>query len=112
MDIKTHLEEGTGFTWKELRYLKMPPLPYFIYVDDTYIRGADILNNIIEHNLVLEYYNDTEDKTKEKIIEDFLNENDYRYTKNKEWLENEKMFVIVYEIDTFLEKIERSNINA
>ena len=43
MDIKKHLEEGTGFTWKELRYLKMPPLPYFIYVDDTYATsGVDV----------------------------------------------------------------------
>lgn len=106
MDIKEILEAGTGFKWKEIRYLKTPPLPYFIYIDETYTRGADILQNIKEHNLTLEYYNDKEDKSKEKIIEDFLKDNDYQYTKNKEWLSEEKMFVIIYELDTFLEKVK------
>ena len=35
MDIKTWLETGTGFTWKELRYIKAPSLPYNIFIDDT-----------------------------------------------------------------------------
>jgi len=107
VDIKEILETGTGFTWKELRYLKMPPLPYFIYIDDTHTRGADILNNIIEHDLTLEYYNDTKNPSIEKTIEDFLNSNDFSYSKNTEWLTEEKLFVTVYELDTFLEKVRR-----
>lgn len=105
MDIKALLEEGTNLNWKELRYLKSPPLPYFIFIDDTYIRGADKYNNIIEHNLTLEYYNEVIDKTYEKKIEDFLNSEDYQYNKNREWLEEEKMYMTIYEIDTFLEKV-------
>lgn len=105
MDVKEMLEKGTGLTWKELRYLKTPLFPYFIFIDDTYIRGADKYNNIKEHNLTLEYYNDVIDETYDKKIENFLNSEDYQYNKNREWLSEEKLYVTIYELDTFLEKI-------
>ena len=107
MYIKNYLDTGTGLKWKELRYLKTPSLPYFIFIDDVYIRGADILNNIIEHNLTLEYYADKKESSIEKAIEDFLNSEDHTYTKNTEWLTEEKMYVTIYELDTFLEKVKR-----
>ena len=107
MDINKMLNDGTGLEWKELRYLKTPPFPYFIYIDDTYIRGADKYNNIKEHNLTLEYYNDKEDSSYEKEIESFLNSEDYNYEKQKEWLSEEKMWMTIYEIDTFIEKVKR-----
>lgn len=105
MNIKDMLEKGTGLTWKELRYLKTPGFPYFIFIDDTYIRGADKWNNIIEHNLTLEYYNEVIDESYEKKIQDFLNNEDFEYKKNREWLSEEKMYMTVYEIETFLEKV-------
>lgn len=50
MDIKKWFENGTGLSIKENRYLKMPQLPYNIFIDDTYTRGADkkiiLLNTI------------------------------------------------------------------
>ena len=107
IDIKKMLEDGTSLTWKELRYLKAPALPWFIFIDNTAIRGADALNNIIEHNLTLEYYYEKENLQIEKTIEDFLNSEDYQYDKNTDWLEEEQLFVTVYEIDTFLEKIRK-----
>lgn len=107
MDIQKMLENGTGFKWKELRYLKPPELPWFIYIDNTTIRGADILNNIIEHNLTLEYYYETKNVQIEKTIEEFLNSEDYQYDKNTDWLEDEQLYVTIYEINTFLEKIKK-----
>lgn len=107
MDIKKMLEDGTKLTWKELRYLKTPKAPWFIFIDNTSIGGADSLNNIIEHDLTLEYYYENEDLQIEKTIEDFLNNEDYTYDKNTDWLEEEQMFVTIYELDTFLEKIKK-----
>lgn len=104
MDIKKMLEDGTDLTWKELRYLKTPALPWFIFIDNTTVRGADALNNIIEHDLTLEYYYEKEDLQTEKKIEDFLNSEDYQYDKSTDWLEDEQLFATIYEIDTFLEK--------
>lgn len=107
MQIKDWFENGTGMKIKELRYLKMPPLPYNIYIDDEVYRGADLKNNIIEHNIAIEHYNDVIDEDNEKIIEDFLNEENLHFSKNREWLQDEQMFVTVYEIDTFLEKVKK-----
>lgn len=109
MDIKKWLESGTKFTWKELRYLKTPPLPYNIYIDDTVYRGADNLNNIIEHNVTLEHYSETIDSTNERIIEQFLNEEELQFEKNREWLQEEEMYVSIYSIETFLEKVRKEN---
>ena len=107
MDIKKMLDNGTGLFWKEIRYLKAPSLPWFIFIDNTSTRGADALNNIVEHDLTLEYYYEKEDLQTEKTIEDFLNSEDYQYDKNTDWLEDEQLFVTVYEINTFLEKIRK-----
>lgn len=109
MDIKEWFETGTGMKIKELRYLKMPPLPYNIFIDDTVYRGADLKNNIIEHNVFIEHYSETVDKENEVIIEDFLNKENRHFIKNREWLEEEKLFVTVYELDTFLEKVRKEN---
>ena len=67
MDIKTWFENGTGMKIKELRYLKMPPLPYNIFIDDTVYRGADLKNNIIEHNVVFEHYSETINEDNERV---------------------------------------------
>lgn len=107
MNIKDYLEKGTNLIWKELRYLKPPVCPWFIFIDDTSIRGADILNNIREHNLVLEYYNEKSDDNYEKIIETFLNKEGFYYTKEREWLDEEKLYVTIYELNSFLEKVRK-----
>lgn len=109
MNIKTWFENGTNMKIKELRYLKMPPLPFNIFIDDEVFRGADLKNNIIEHNVVLEHYNETIDTENEKIIEDFLNKEEKHFEKNREWLQDEKLFVTTYTLDTFLEKVRKED---
>lgn len=109
MDIKKWFENGTGLKIKELRYLKMPQLPYNIYIDDTTYRGADLKNNIIEHNVTIEHYSESIEKSNESIIENFLNKEEFFFVKRREWLEEEKMFVTLYELDTFLEKVRKED---
>ena len=109
MDIKKWFEDGTGMKIKELRYLKMPPLPYNIFIDDEVYRGADKRNNIIEHNITIEHYSESIDEANEKIIENFLDNNEKSYSKSREWLSDEGLFVTLYEINTFLEKVRKEN---
>lgn len=109
MDVKEMLETGTGLKWKELRYLKTPAFPYFIFIDDTYTRGADLYISIIEHNLTLECYSEVIDTENEKKIETFLKSEDYQYNKSREWLNEEKMYMTIYELDTFLEKVAKGD---
>ena len=109
MDIKQWFEDGTGMKIKELRYLKMPPLPYNIYIDEQVHRGADLRNNIIEHNVYIEHYSETIDEENEKIIEEFLNKEQKKFDKDRDWLQEEAMFVTVYTLDTFLEKVRKES---
>lgn len=109
MDIKKWFEDGTNMKIKELRYLKMPPLPYNIFIDDEVYRGADLKNNIIEHNVVIEHYSEAIDESGEKIIEEFLNNENKQFEKSREWLQEEKLFVTVYELEMFLEKVRKEN---
>ncbi len=104
MDIKKWFEDGTGLKIKELRYLKMPPLPYNIYIDDQNYRGSDQLNNIIEHNVTIEHYSKDLKNSNELEIENFLNKNSIHFEKNREWLQDENMFVTLYELETYIEK--------
>ena len=107
MDIKKWLEDGTKFKWKELRYLKTPALPYYIFIDDTTYRGADKLNNIIEHDITLEMYSETIDATGEETIEMFLDSEEISYEKSREWLQTEEMYVTVYSLENLLEKVRK-----
>lgn len=104
MDIKKWFENGTGLSIKGNRYLKMPQLPYNIFIDDTYTRGADKKNNIIEHNLTIEHYSENIDLKEEKKIEDFFDNEEIKYKKSREWLDTEEMWMTIFELDTFLEK--------
>lgn len=107
MDIKEWFENGTGLKIKELRYLKTPNLPYNIYIDDEIYRGADNKNNIIEHTITIEHYSENPENSNEKIIEKFLNDEELRFNKKREWLQDEAMFVTLYELETFLEKVRK-----
>lgn len=112
MDIKKWFEDGTGLTIKELRYRAMPILPYNIFIDDKNFRGSDLETNIIEHNVTIEHYSEDIDEANEKIIENFLDGEKSKlhyeyYEKNREWLETEGMWITIYELGTFLEKVRK-----
>lgn len=107
MDIKKWFEDGTKLTIKENRYRKMPKLPYNIFIDDKYFRGADLKNNIIEHDVTIEHYSETINTEDETKIENFLNKESIHFEKNREWLQEEEMWVTLYELDTFLEKVRK-----
>ena len=112
MDIKKWFEDGTGLKIKEYRYRKMPPLPYNTFIDDKNYRGSDLEINIIEHNVTIEHYSEDIDTNDEKIIETFLNNEKSKlqyeyYEKNREWLETESMWITIYELGTFLEKVRK-----
>ena len=84
MDVKQWFENGTGMKIKELRYLKAPPLPYNIFIDEQVHRGADLKNNIVEHNITIEHYSETIDEENEKIIESFLDSEQKQYDKDRD----------------------------
>ena len=104
MDVKQWFENGTGLKIKELRYLTPPKLPFNIFIDDKVIRGSDLRNDLIEHNITIEHYSEKLGEEDEKKIDDFLNTENKKYEKNSDWLNEEKMFVTIFELNPFLEK--------
>ena len=107
MDIKKWFEDGTKLTIKENHNWKITKLPFNIFIDDKYYRGADEKNNIIEHNVTIEHYSETINTKDETTIENFLNSEARHFEKNRDWLQEEEMWVTLYELDTFLEKIRK-----
>ena len=112
MNIENWFKEGTGFKIKELRYLKPPALPYFLYVNRKIVRGADLLNNIVENNITIENVvennsnNDSDLKEIQKVNE-LLKKDYYTYDSQTEWLDSEGMYGTFWVLDPILEKIRK-----
>lgn len=112
MNVKTWFEDGTKLKIKELRYLKPPALPYFLYENKKVFKGADLLNNIIENNITIERYSDTNnenDLNEIKIVNEFLSKNHYEFDSQTEWLDSEKMYGTFWILEPFLEKIRKES---
>ena len=106
MQIENDFEKETGFKIKELRYLKPPKLPYFLY------RGADLLNNIIENNITIERYSETdneEDLKDKQKVNDFLNKyfSGIEFVSQTEWLSAESLYGTFWVLEPILEKIRK-----
>lgn len=112
MDVKKWFEEGTGLKIRELRYLAPPSLPYNIFIDTQITRGADYINNLIEHNITFEHYSDHLNDEDEKKISNFLNSEAKKFEKNSDWLNEEKMYITTFELDPFLEKVRKEKKNG
>lgn len=110
MNIESWFKEGTGFKIKELRYLKPPALPYFLYVNRKIVRGADLLNNIVENNITIERYSETNNDSDLKEIQkvnELLKKDYYTYDSQTEWLDSEGMYGTFWVLDPILEKIRK-----
>lgn len=94
--IKTLLKL-TGLPVREQRFLGVMPLPAIIYSDDVEIGGADLTNNLITHNIGVEFYSESIDLENEARIEYLLDNMPISYTRNRDWIESEKFFSTVYE---------------
>jgi len=91
------LLEMTGLPVREERFLGIMPLPVIVYTDDVEIGGADLKNNLITHNIGIEFYSETIDLENEARIELLLDNLPIRYTRSRDWIESEKFFSTIYE---------------
>ena len=112
MQIESDFEKETGFKIKESRYLKPPKLPYFLYQNKKNYRGADLLNNIIENNITIERYSETdngEDLKDKQKVNDFLNKyfSGIEFESQTEWLSAESLYGTFWVLEPILEKIRK-----
>jgi len=95
LDVKALLEQ-TGLPVREQRFLGIMPLPAIVYTDDMEIGGADLKNNLLIHNIGIEFYSETSDSSNEVKIERILDDLPIHYTRRRDWIESEKLFSTVY----------------
>lgn len=110
MNIEKWFKDGTSFNIKELRYLKPPKLPYFLYTNKKEYRGADLVINIVENNITIERYSNTNNETdlvEIKKVNEFFDKNFYTYEEQTEWLDSEGLYGTFWVLDPILEKIRK-----
>ena len=111
MNVEKWFTDGTGLPIRELRYLKAPEPPYSTFIDDVTHRGADLLNNINEHNIIIEHYSNDIDGEHEQIIDKFLikerDNGSFNFIKSREWLQDEKLYYTTYDLTPILVKVRK-----
>ena len=96
LDVKALLEQ-TGLPVREQRFLGIMPLPAIVFTDTVDVGGADLKNNLVTHNIGIEFYSETIDLVNEAKIELLLDNLPISYTRHRDWIESEKFFATRYE---------------
>lgn len=103
MDIRAYIESQTGVPTAEVVFTKPQKLPFIIILDRTDVDGDDFHTRIVSHNLTVEFYSERIDAASESRIEAAFEKKAWKASKDRIWLNSEKMFETIYSIN-FTEK--------
>ena len=96
MDIRAYIETETGLPTAEVVFTKPQKLPFIIILDNTESDGDDFHTRTIAHDLAVEFYAERIRAEVEAKIEAALEKQGWKYTKDRTWLNGEKMFETIY----------------
>jgi len=103
IDVKVMLEE-TGLKVAENCFLRALALPYIVFLQDSKNSGADNKICLIERNITVELYSSKVNREKENEIEEILIKNSIEFSKNRTWIDSEKVFQTVYDFNLYEKK--------
>ena len=103
MDIREYIETTTGIPTAEVAFIKPQKLPFIAVIDRTDADGDDFHTRVITHNLTVEFYAERIDAASERSIEDAFERKEWKASKDRVWINGEKMFETIYSIN-FTEK--------
>ncbi len=103
MDIKAYIETETGLPTAEVAFTKPQKLPFIAVLDRTDEDGDDYHARLLSHELTVEFYAARIDKENEEKIEAAFAKQAWKTTKDRSWIEEEKMFETIYTTN-FIEK--------
>lgn len=103
MDIRAYIEGRIGIPTAEVAFTKPQKLPFIAILDRTDADGDDYHTRIFTHDLTVEFYAERIDAVKERLIEAAFEEKTWKVSKDRLWLNSEKMFETIYRIN-FTEK--------
>lgn len=83
----SHFEEKT----------RLPFITYLVVGSENFFADNEVYKKI--ENIRIELYTSTKDLEAEKKLEDLLNKNEIPYECSEEWIESEKVFQRIYEVE-------------
>ncbi len=99
-----------GVKYRRARYTAKPlPDTYAVYFDEREAGGADGINCLINHNIMIEVYEAKPDDETEAAIEAALDARGLAWTcQDRHWLREEQRYQVIYEF-TYIEKRRITN---
>ena len=93
-------EIGLPFAYHHFAEGESPNTPFVLFLspkENTF--GADNLMYISFKNLHIELYTDTKSPETEERVEEILYQHNIYYTKTEAWIESEKLYEVLYELE-------------
>lgn len=103
MGIREYIEKETEIPTTEVVFTQPQKLPFIVIIDNTTGDGDDFHTRTIEHDLTVELYAERINAEAERKLENALEKKGWKCTKERMWINTEKMFETVYTTN-FLEK--------
>lgn len=103
MDIRGYIEKETGISTAEVAFTKPQKLPFIAILDRTDEDGDDYHARIISHDLTVELYTERIEPENEKKLEAAFTKQGWKMSKDRTWIQSEKMFETIYSTN-FTEK--------
>lgn len=99
--INTMIESiGIPSTYYSFPVNQAPNLPYIVFYFPNYNDlGADNINYQIIAQLNIELYSENKDFALEKQVEDVITSNGLFFDKSEDYIEQEEMYEVLYEIE-------------
>ena len=101
INVKAMLEE-TGLKVAENCFLKPPALPYIVFLENSNFSGADNKICLLKRDITVELYNSKINREKE--VEEILIKNSIEFSKERTWIDSEKIFQTVYDFNLYEKK--------
>ena len=96
MDIVNAIKKETQLPTADTAFANPQKLPFVVILDKTEADGDDYTVRIINHDLAVEFYAERIDKGNEIKLETFFKKQNWKYTKERTWLPDEKCFETIY----------------
>lgn len=96
MDIVDAIGKATQLPTADTAFVCPQKLPFVVILDKTETDGDDLTIRIVDHDLAVEFYAERIDKGNEVKLETFFKKQNWRYTKDRTWLPDERCFETIY----------------
>lgn len=103
LDVREYIELQTGLPTADVAFINPQKLPFIAIIDKTSEDGDDYHARLVEHDLTVEFYAARIDGLNEQKIETAFAKQGWKSTKERIWINEEKMFETIYNIE-FVEK--------